>query len=214
MKCRATLPYWWFTLPSYQFIWPSGTISLKLRFWWPLSSLQFFVEFLSLSSPLIPSLRCLRCDRSTDPSWASSSHTLRSSASRFKINRLLFPFKSSSSCLHFLPHLLVSYILSSNLPSILCFRQFLRNMLPNQLYFFRFTACRIFVSSFTLRNTLFFTLSVQLIFSIPPQQHIPQPKSRPIFYLFTEVMGYNIKTIHSNFRSDFPQFTVHQLDIL
>jgi hypothetical protein len=70
-------------------------------------------------------------------------HWVRSSASSFNFQYLLFSLRSSSSCLCLLPRLPVIYILSSNFPSITCFRrQFLRKKWPIQLAFLLFIVCR------------------------------------------------------------------------
>jgi hypothetical protein len=63
-------------------------------------------------------------------------HRVRSSASCFSFQYLLFSLRSSSSCLHLFPRLSVTSILPSIFPSITCFRrQFLRKMWPIQLAF-------------------------------------------------------------------------------
>ena len=84
------------------------------------------------------------------------------------------PLSSSSSSFRLFPRLPVTSILPSSLRSVTCLRrQFLRNMWPIQLTFHIFIVRRIFLSFFTLCNiSSFFVRSVQLIFSIPPQQHI------------------------------------------
>jgi hypothetical protein len=59
-------------------------------------------------------------------------HRVRSSASSFNFQYLLFPLRSSSRCLRLHPRLPVISILPSNFPSITCFRrQFLRKITNN-----------------------------------------------------------------------------------
>jgi hypothetical protein len=63
-------------------------------------------------------------------------HTVRSRASSFKWKYPLFSLRSSSSFLHLLPRLLVTYIPPCIFPSIARFRrQFLRKMWPIHLAF-------------------------------------------------------------------------------
>jgi hypothetical protein len=81
-----------------------------------------------------------------------------------------------SSCLLLLPRLTVTSILPYTFPSVTCFRkQFLRKMWPIQLAFLLYTVCtsRLVFSSWTPCNTsIFFTCSVQLIFSSLFQHYI------------------------------------------
>ena len=59
-------------------------------------------------------------------------HRVRSNASSFNFQYLIFPLRSSSRCLRLLPRLPVISILPSNFPSITCFRrQFLRKITNN-----------------------------------------------------------------------------------
>jgi hypothetical protein len=70
-------------------------------------------------------------------------HTVRSTASSFDVQYLLFSIRSPSSCLRLLPHLPVFVIL----PSITCFRrQFLHKLRPIQLTFLLFFVYRTFLS--------------------------------------------------------------------
>jgi len=77
----------------------------------------------------------------------------------------MLSLRSSSNCLRLFSRLAITSILPSIFPSRTCFTiQFLRTMWPVQLAFIRFTICSIYPSSLTLCNTVFFTMSVQLIF--------------------------------------------------
>ena len=87
-----------------------------------------------------------------------------------------FRVKPSKSCLCLLPRIPFTSILPSISPSITsCRRQFLRKMWPIQLAFRLLISCRIFLCFLTLSNiSSFLTRSVQLIFSILLQHHIPK----------------------------------------
>ena len=123
------------------------------------------------------------CSASYDKSIASSTVSSPNSAISyllFELSVSLFSLRSSSSCFRLLlrPHFI------SVLPSIMWFRrQFQSNMWSLQLAFLRFLACRILLSALTVRNTLFFTLPVQLIFPILLQQNI----SRLFRYLWSNL---------------------------
>jgi hypothetical protein len=79
---------------------------------------------------------------------------VRSSASSFNFQYLLFSLRLSSSCLRLLLLLSVTSILPSIYPSVTCFKmQFLSKMWQIQLAFLLFIVCRIFLSSLTLYNT-------------------------------------------------------------
>ena len=95
-------------------------------------------------------------------------HTVRSRASSFRREYPLLSVSSSSSLLHLLPLVPVTYIPPFIFPSIThCRRQFLHKMRPIQLAFRLLISYRIFLCSLTLSNTSsFLTWSVQLIFSI------------------------------------------------
>ena len=70
-------------------------------------------------------------------------------------NILSFP-RLYYSCLRLLLCLPITYMFFSSFPSIVCsIRQFLAKMWPNQLAFLYFAVCRIFISSFNLRNDRF-----------------------------------------------------------
>jgi hypothetical protein len=103
-------------------------------------------------------------------------HIVRSTASSFKLQYPLLSLSSSSSSLRLLPRRLVSSISSFIFSSIPYFRrQFLHKMWPIQLAFRFLISCRIFFCSLTPSNTSsFLTWSVQLIFSILLQHHIPK----------------------------------------
>ena len=102
-------------------------------------------------------------------------HIVRSRASSFKWEYPLLSLRSSSSFLRLLPRLLATSISLFIFPSITCFRrQFLRKMCQIQLAFRFLISCRIFLCSLTLSNTSFLTWSIQLIFSILLQHHIPR----------------------------------------
>jgi len=80
---------------------------------------------------------------------------------------------SSSSCLLLIPRLPVSSTLPSTFRSITSFRrQHLCKMWPIKSTFPLFVICKIFLYSFPLCNTSFFTRSVQLIYSNPLQFQI------------------------------------------
>ena len=102
-------------------------------------------------------------------------HLVRSRASSFKWEHPLLSLGSSSSFLRLLPRLPVTSFLPFIFPSITrCRQQFLRKMWPIPLAFRFRISCRIFLCSLTLSNTSsFLTWSVQLIFSILLQHHIP-----------------------------------------
>ena len=69
-------------------------------------------------------------------------HRERYNASSFNFKYRLIFLRSSSSCLRLLPYLPFTRIPPSIFHSITCFRKhFLRNMLPNQIYFIQFVAC-------------------------------------------------------------------------
>jgi hypothetical protein len=100
-------------------------------------------------------------------------HRMRASASFFNFQYPLSSLRSSCNCLLLLPRRNIT----SNLPYIApstCFRrQFLPKIWPIHLAFFLFIVCRIPLSSLTLCNTsLFFTRSIQLIFSVLLQHQI------------------------------------------
>ena len=129
------------------------------------------VEVTDIGNMVIHSLRILSCGRSIVSSKASSAHS-RSSASSFNWQYLSFSLRSSSHCLHLLRRLPVFSIF----PSKACFkRQFLRKMWPIQFAFLLFIVRGIFLSSLTVCYTSsFLTRSVQLIFAILLQHHIPK----------------------------------------
>ena len=110
-------------------------------------------------------------------------HRVRSSASSFTFQCLLVSLRSSRSCLC----VLLRVLIPSTFYSILYFRsQFPRKMRPIQTVFRRCTVSRIFLYSLTLCNTSFFTISVQLIFSIP----LPEPNFKtPKVFLFQNPTG-------------------------
>ena len=87
-----------------------------------------------------------------------------SSASSFNFLYPIVFLRSSNSCLHCFPCLLVTSIPPSIFSSVTCFRShFLRNMWPIQLAFLLFIVCTIFLSSLTVCNTAsFLTRSAQL----------------------------------------------------
>jgi len=99
---------------------------------------------------------------------------MRSSASSFNFQYLLFSLRSLSSCLRLLPRLPVTSILPSIFPSVTCFRRQLRGTIwPIQFAFLLLIVCRIFLSSLTLCNTSsFLTWLIQLNFSILIEHHI------------------------------------------
>jgi len=103
-------------------------------------------------------------------------HIVRSRASSFKWEYPLLSLRSSSSFLPLLPRLPVTSIPPFIFPSITpCRRQFLHKMWPIQLAFHFFISCRIFPYYLTISNSSsFLTWSVQLIFSILLQHHIPK----------------------------------------
>jgi hypothetical protein len=105
----------------------------------------------------------LPCNRSISSPKASFPQSAFYSAFSFNFHYLLFSLKLSSSWLHHLPCLLVTYIIPSVFPSITrSRRQFLCQMWPILL----FIACRLFFFSLTLCHTSsFLTWSVQLISS-------------------------------------------------
>ena len=125
--------------------------------------IKFFgvTKCLILENLFIPSFRSLSCDRSKASSKASSSS--------FNFQYTIVSFRSSNSCLYFLPRLPGPSIF----PSITyCKRQFLRKMWPIQLAFLLFIVCMIFLFSSIVCNTSsFLTRSVQLIFSSITFQH-------------------------------------------
>jgi hypothetical protein len=138
------------------------------------------------------------------------SHTVRPSASSFSFQYPLFSLRPSSSWLRHLPRLPTPFVFHS----IACFRrQFLRNMWPIQLAFLLFIVCRMSLSSLTLCNTSsFLTRSVQLIFSILLQRHIPNFPVSLIYFpkcpskaVLRTVVGkhvYIISTWHRNYAQD------------
>jgi hypothetical protein len=97
---------------------------------------------------------------------------VRSWASSFNFQYLLASLRSSKSCLRLLPRLHFPIIF----PPMMCFRrQFLRNMCPIQLAFFRLIVWIMFLCSFILCNIAsLFKRSIQLIFSILLQHHISE----------------------------------------
>jgi len=102
------------------------------------------------------------------------SHGVRSSASSFNFQYLLFSWGSTGGCLNLLPHLPTTSTLPSISPSIMCFRrQYLRKMWPIQYAFLLCIVCTVSLSSLTLCNSpSLLTRSTQLI---------------SIFYSITEV---------------------------
>jgi hypothetical protein len=84
------------------------------------------------------------------PKWVL--HRVRSGASSFNFQYLVFSLRSSSSCLSLLPRLPVTSILACICPSVTCFRrQFLRKMwsvqlpLPFSLLFVGYSSPWLFV---------------------------------------------------------------------
>jgi hypothetical protein len=106
-------------------------------------------------------------------------HRVRSNPSSFNFQYPLVFLRSSSNCLSLLPRLRVTSTLLFILPSITLFiSQFLPKIWTIQLPFLLFTVYRILHASLTLCHTAsFFTWSVQLIFSILLQHHIPELSS-------------------------------------
>ena len=81
----------------------------------------------------------------------------RSIASSFNLYYRLFSLMLSSSCLHNLPRLPVTFTLPPIYPSTRCFRrQFLRKMWSIQLAFLLFIECRLLLSSLTLSYDYYF----------------------------------------------------------
>jgi hypothetical protein len=152
-------------------------------FWYDLSHHQFlifkkFSEYLQLqvgvrSDPLLKNNNHFFICLVTVPKPLPKMVTrrMRSSASSFNLQFLLFSLKSSSSCFHHYPCLPFAAILPPIFPLVMCFRrQFQYNMWLLQL---AFTLYSMFLSPFTLCNTSsFLTRSVQQIFSLPLQHHI------------------------------------------
>jgi hypothetical protein len=100
-------------------------------------------------------------------------HSVWSNVFSFNFRYPVISLKSSISCLRLLRRLPVTYILPSIFSVITCFiRQFLCKMWPVHLEYFLCILCRIFLSPLTLRNTLFFTWSDQMIFSSLLQHQI------------------------------------------
>ena len=103
-------------------------------------------------------------------------HRLRSSASSFNVQSLFVSLKSSSSCLHLLHCLPVTFIVPSIFSSITCFRrQFLRKFWSIQFAVFAFIVRRIFLPSLIVRNISFF-------YMITPSDLRPSPE--PHFKIF------------------------------
>jgi hypothetical protein len=151
--------------------------SIKLLFYWR-HYIFYSLYFLYIFPPFIPFIHSVVC-LTTGP-WILLKrvlHRVRSSASSFNFQYLLFSLRSSSSCLRLLPRLPVIFIRPSNIPSITCFRrQFLLKMWPIQLLYVRYSSPP-YTSSFLTR-------SVQLIISILLQHHILKTQNQwPILIL-------------------------------
>ena len=102
----------------------------------------------SLAGSFIHLVVCLMTGPKPLPKW--SCHIVQSRASSFKWGYPLLSLRSSSSFLHLLPRLPVTFIF----PSVThCRRQFLHKMWPIQLAFHFLISCRIFLCSLTLSNT-------------------------------------------------------------
>jgi hypothetical protein len=101
-------------------------------------------------SSIIHSFYSLSYDKSIDSSKARSSQSAIC-ASTFNFQYPYFSWRSSSSFLHLLPRLPVTYIIPSIFTSITCFRrQFLRKMWPMKLVFLLLIVCRVLFCSLTL----------------------------------------------------------------
>ena len=133
-----------FVLP---FMFPSITRCRRqfLRRMWPVSCYGQPVRYIRLVVCLTTGPKPLR---------KRALHIVRSTASSFKWEYPFFSLRSSSSSLHLLPRLPVTYILPFIFPSITrCRRQFLRRMWPIQLAFRLLISCRMFLCSLTVSNT-------------------------------------------------------------
>ena len=98
----------------------------------------------------------------------------------------LFCLRLFSSCVHLLPCLPITFIPRPILRSILCFiRQFLLKIWPIQLASLLCIVCRIFLSSFTLYNTL-------ISHTIGPADLL-HPSSAPRFKTFQAFLIYFMK---------------------
>ena len=130
-----------------------------LEFWEP--NHDYCIKF--CFTMIIHSFRNLSYERLV----ASSKPVLfrmRSSASFFIFQYLLFFWRPASSFLRLLPRLPATSVFPSFFPSITCYRsKFLRKICSIQLVFLLFIFCGIFLCSSTLCNASFLTRSVQLI---------------------------------------------------
>ena len=128
--------------------------------------------YINTDNAFLNSMACLTTGPCLLPQRAPSRE--RSSASSFNLQYPLISLRSSSSCLQLFLPLFNTSILPSIFPSVTHFtRQYLRQMWPIQLVFFRFILCSKFLSSFILCNTsLLHTRSIQMLLSTLPQHHI------------------------------------------
>jgi hypothetical protein len=103
---------------------------------------KWMIKGFTVSSSFIHSVFCLTTG--PEPPPKRFLHIVRSRASSFKWEYPLLSLRSSSSFLHLLPSLFVTFISPFIFPSITCFRrQFLRKMQPIQLAFRFLISCRI-----------------------------------------------------------------------
>jgi hypothetical protein len=101
---------------------------------------------------------CLKTDLQPLPKRVL--HRGRPSSSSFSFQYPVLSLRSSSSCLHLLPLLLVTSVL----PPVTCLRRhFIRKMWPIQLALQLFIIYRVSHSTLTLSNTSVFTRSFQMI---------------------------------------------------